>query len=287
MRIRTGMVLGVAGLALGLAFFPWSRSVAQMPDSVCRPSACGLAVASKPSASTLIVNSRRVRLNYAISDVGPSGVSAVELWATRDGKSWARYSNEPPPDGPLVVHVAEEGRYGFAVVVRNGIGVASPAPQTGDQPQVWVVVDETKPVVKLREVAVGKGHDSGTLSIKWTATDERLTCRPVTISMATKKDGPWTPIATAIANTGRHVWTMPRDYPYAFFVRVEATDRAGNVGCDVTPEPVKVDLMQPRGTIIGVDAEKKTAQATTLIPSPAVTTEAKPTPLMFGLSLSR
>src|SRR4051794_16650027 len=55
------------------------------------------------------VNSRRIRLNYEIREVGHSGVSSVELWATRDGKTWQRYSNEPPPPGPLVIHVAEEG----------------------------------------------------------------------------------------------------------------------------------------------------------------------------------
>jgi hypothetical protein len=63
------------------------------------------------------VNSRRIKLNYEVREVGPSGVSAVELWATRDGKTWQCYSNEPPPAGPLVVHVAEEGCYGFTLVV--------------------------------------------------------------------------------------------------------------------------------------------------------------------------
>src|SRR5262249_54069414 len=64
------------------------------------------------------VNSRRIKLNYEVREVGPSGVAAVELWATRDGKTWQCYSNEPPPAGPLVVHVAEEGSYGFTLVVK-------------------------------------------------------------------------------------------------------------------------------------------------------------------------
>jgi hypothetical protein len=234
----------------------------------------------------MIVASRRIKLNYAINDVGPSGVSSVEVWATRDGKSWARYSNDPPPDGPLVVQVAEEGRYGFSIVVRNGVGVASPAPAGGDLPQVWVVVDETKPSVKLERVSVGQGHDAGTLAIEWTAKDERLAVKPVTLSVATKKDGPWTPIATSIENSGRHVWHMPRDHPYAFFVKVEAADRAGNVGCDATPEPVKVDLARPKGTIIGVDVEKKTASLTT-IPAAPVESPAPRAQFDFGIGLTR
>ena len=210
-----------------------------------------------PAIPTTRVNSRRVNLNFEISDVGPSGVSSVELWATRDGKAWQRYSNEPPPSGPLVVHVAEEGHYGFSIVVRNGLGLGSPAPKYGDAPQMWVDVDETKPVVKMTECHIGKGPDAGTLHVQWEASDLHLTDKPIAISTSKSKAGPWTPVVADLENTGSHTWQMPKDMPYEFYVRVEAADRAGNVGHVTTPEPMKVDLCRPRGTIIGVDAEKK------------------------------
>ena len=38
---------------------------------------------------------------------------------------------------------------------------------------------------------------------------------------------------------------------------VEAVDLAGNVGSDHTARPIKVDLCQPRGTITGLDHERK------------------------------
>jgi hypothetical protein len=267
------MGLAVAGLVAGFALAPWDL-LAQTPESRCRNEveACnGITPCEKDK--TLIVNSRRIKLNYSIDDVGPSGVSTLELWATRNGKDWARYSNEPPPDGPLVVHVAEEGRYGFSIVVRNGVGVASPAPKAGDDAQVWVVVDETKPNVRLTRVTPGSGPHVGTLAVEWTATDERLARNPVTLSVASKKDGPYTPIATAIENTGRYVWHMPREHPYSFFVKVEAVDVAGNVGEAVTLEPVRIDMTRPKGTITGVGCEK-TASSLTVIPSPLE----KPTP---------
>jgi hypothetical protein len=266
MGIRTWIVLGVCGLTTALACFPWN-ALAGDPETRCRNEACG-EVAACAKDKSLIVNSRRIKLNYSIDEVGPSGVSTVELWATRDGKSWARYSNEPPPDGPLVVHVAEEGRYGFSIVVRNGVGMASPAPKAGDEAQVWVVVDETKPTVNLTRVTPGTGTNVGTLNVEWTATDERLTCKPVTLSVATKKDGPYTPFATAIENTGRYVWHMPREHPYSFFIRIEAVDKAGNVGQATTPEPIRIDLTRPKGTITGVGCEKKSASLT-VIPAPA------------------
>jgi len=241
-----------------------SSAPAMPPAPACGGfKACGLvgsglgADAEAPVVPTTLVNSRRVHLNFEISDVGPSGVSAVELWATRDGKSWQRYSNEPPPSGPLVVCVAEEGRYGFTIIVRNGLGLAAPAPKYGEAPQMWVEVDETKPVVKMTDCHVGKGPDAGALFVKWEAADMTLAPKPVTICTSKAKDGPWTPVATALEAAGEHTWQMPKDMPYEFYVRVEASDRAGNIGGVVAHEVMKVDLTRPRGTILGVGAEKK------------------------------
>ena len=285
MHTRTILAFGAAALAAGLAFCPFAAT-AQSPfcGQACPVSASAAKPAKSLKVPTLLVNSRRLRLNYNIEDVGPSGVSAVELWATRDGRAWARYSNEPPPSGPLVVQVAEEGKYGFAVVVRNGVGERSPAPKTGDVPQMWVVVDETKPAVKLHEAVAGRGPDAGKLTVSWTATDERLAARPVSLSIATRPQGPWTPVALSLENTGKHVWNMPKDHPYEFFVRVEAMDKAGNVGAATTPTPVKVDQARPRGVITGIDAEPKTAQVPLTIP--AQPTE-QPRPMRFLMGFAR
>ena len=225
---------------------------------------CGSICTETPAIPTTLVNSRRVHLNFEIRDVGPSGVSSVELWATRDGKSWQRYSNEPPPSGPLVVHVAEEGRYGFSILVRNGLGLASPAPKHGEAPQMWVDVDETKPVVKMTECHVGKGPDAGSLHVKWEATDLNMMAKPITIFTSKSKDGPWAPAVSGLENSGSHTWQMPKDMPYEFYVRLEATDRAGNVGQVTTHEPMKVDVCRPRGAIIGVGTETKPVSKVTV-----------------------
>jgi hypothetical protein len=217
----------------------------------------GSGEAPEDKVPVVTVNSRRIKLNYEIREVGHSGVSSVELWATRDGKTWQRYSDEPPPPGPLVVHVAEEGRYGFTLVVRNGIGLSGRAPVTGDLPQVWVEVDETTPIVKLMDVEVAPGGVRSDLAIQWTAADIHLMAKPISISTSTDKDGPWMTVASGLENTGRYVWKMPNDVPHQFYVRVEATDRAGNVGTAQLVKPVTVDAARPRGVILGVDSEKK------------------------------
>jgi hypothetical protein len=49
----------------------------------------------------------------------------------------------------------------------------------------------------------------------------------------------------------------PGSVPYKFLVRVEATDKAGNVGVAETSNPVIVDTAQPKGLILGVDPVTK------------------------------
>ncbi len=219
-----GLLLGAGGLA--------ARGDIRVPN---QPTVCPqqpVVTAACQAANTLMVNSRRVRLNYELQDVGPSGVSRVELWATRDGQSWQRYSDDPPTTGPLVLHVAEEGRYGFTVVARSGVGVLGRRPSPGDQPQVWVIVDETAPVMQLHEAKVGQGENAG----------------------------PWQPIARDLdRDTTSFVWSLPKEVPYRFWVRVEACDRAGNVGQVTSPRPVLVDHAQPRGVITTVEPAQPTA----------------------------
>jgi hypothetical protein len=306
MRIRLISAIAVSGLALAGVLATFCRvpageiivpavplmpvksdiqvlpEISAKPASPCEIKACGGLVGSglgadavrvdAPVVPTILVNTRRVHLNYEISDVGPSGVSAVELWATRDGKSWQRYSNEPPPSGPLVVHVAEEGRYGFSILVRNGLGLCSAAPKHGDAPQMWVEVDETKPVVKMLHCLVGNGPDAGLLFVKWEATDTNLAAKPVTICTSKTKEGPWTPVEANLEAAGSLAYQMPKDMPYEFYVRVEAADRAGNVGDATVHEAMRVDRARPRGTILGVGAGKKPMSKVT-VPALGTVTE--------------
>ncbi|HEV3202908.1 MAG TPA: hypothetical protein VGY77_00925 [Gemmataceae bacterium] len=212
-------------------------------------------------AAVRLVNSKRFGLNYDIKEKGPSGVSAVELWFTQDpaGRIWSKYREEEakdgnPPQSPFLVEVNGEGLYGFTMVVRSGVGLLGERPpQVGDSPQVWVEVDLTKPVVRLGAVDVGRGTEAGRLTIHWTATDKNMGKQPITLSYGEKADGPWKTIIANLENAGQYTWQMPADVPYKFLLRVEATDRAGNIGADETPKPIIVDLSQPKGVILNVD----------------------------------
>ncbi|HZU35767.1 MAG TPA: hypothetical protein VFA18_07660, partial [Gemmataceae bacterium] len=200
-----------------------------------------------------MINSKRLNLNYEVREQGRSGVSTVELWYTTDSRSWQKREDKPyTPGSPLSIDVEGEGLYGFTIIPRSGVGLSQPPPQVGDQPQVWVEVDLTPPVVHLQDVQVGQGADSGKLTIFYSATDKHLTQQPIVLEYAESAAGPWKPIARDVDNTGRYVWQMPQDVPYQFLVRVKAVDQAGNVGSDQSTTPVKVDLAQPKGVILDV-----------------------------------
>jgi hypothetical protein len=205
------------------------------------------------NANARLVNSKRIRLNYNVEGEGKSGISVVELWLTRDGRSWQKVLEHKQKQPPFEYDVDGEGLYGFTLVVRSGVGLGDRPPQAGDPPQVWVEVDLTKPSVQLYPPEVGRGADLGKLTISWRASDKNLRQQPITISYAERKDGPWTPIESNLENTGRYVWRMKEDIPYQFFIRVEAADRAGNVGSAETEKEVVVDLAQPKGQILGVE----------------------------------
>lgn len=205
------------------------------------------------TANVRMVNSKRISLNYEVQNVGKSGISTVELWYTQDGRNWQKYEERTNQQPPFVFDVNDEGRYGFTLLVRSGVGLGRRPPQVGDSPQIWVEVDLTKPVVQVLNVDVGRGAETGNLTIQWRATDKNLGHQPITLSYAEQASGPWTTIAANVENTGRYVWKMPpQGVPYRFLVRVEATDLAGNVGTGDWLKPVLVDLAEPTVTIIGV-----------------------------------
>jgi hypothetical protein len=204
-----------------------------------------------------IVNSSEVSLAYSLEDVGPSGIASVELWMTRDGKTWTKLGEDDDKISPIVARLPGEGLYGLSLSVRNGVGNGQPPPRPGDPPQLWLEVDLTPPRVQILNCEPARGGENGILTITWSASDKNLASQPISLYYATRPEGPWTTIASGLENTGRYVWRIPNGTPYQFYVRVEAVDRAGNVGTAETPKPVIVDLSVPRGRLLGIEGQPR------------------------------
>jgi hypothetical protein len=92
---------------------------------------------------------------------------------------------------------------------------------------------------------------NATLDIRWQVSDKNLSPEPIQIFYAAQSGGPWQLVAKA-PNDGIYHWTLPRDMPANFFIRVEARDLAGNVSRSDCANPVPLDQTEPDVNLVGV-----------------------------------
>ena len=205
------------------------------------PNAGGEATAKTVPASARMINSKRITLNYELKDVGALGVAGVELWCTQDTRTWQRGEIIAQTNHSFTVEVKDEGLYGFTLLARNGSGAGKEPPKPGDQPQVWVSVDVTKPAVQITALEMTHAGKAPTLTIRWTAKHKDLAPQPISLAYSQEPEGPWTPIAAGLDNSGEYEWQPTGALPPHLYVRVEAADRHGNVGAAQTANPLRID----------------------------------------------
>ena len=205
------------------------------------------------TAPSQIIGTKRFRLNYGINSIDPSGVARVDLWMTRDdGKTWNAWGSDPDNQSPFPVEIQEEGRYGFRIVVHSQDGLTGQGPSSGDDADMWVLVDTQPPLVRITSVPYGRGSEAGRLVINYSVSDDFLTLRPITLGYSSNPEGPWNVIEDGLRNEDRYVWKVQPNVPDRVFLRIEAIDKAGNVGVHVLSQSIDVSGLVPRGTIHGV-----------------------------------
>jgi hypothetical protein len=213
-------------------------------------------------------------LGYEVEARGPSGISRVDLWVTRDdGKTWLKWSQYDGKGSSVRVNLGvpgnpqPEGAYGFRVVPVSGAGLSEREPASGDAPDLRVIVDVTPPQLDLFP-PVGDPKSTDTLVIQWKAFDRNFTEEPISIEWSDKPTGPWQPVATGgdgvqpatvtapalrrLANTGSFAWRVPSGLPPKVYLKVTARDAAGNEKTVVTRDPILVDLVKPRAKVSGI-----------------------------------
>lgn len=195
-------------------------------------------------------DSRQFSLDYEIEAIGGRGVEAIELYGTTDGgQSWKRWGDDPDRVSPFDIETNGEGIFGFQIVVVAANGLASARPLPGDVPDIVVVVDETLPEVSISGARYGESDRAGSLVIQYRCSDTYLVSRPITIAFSDSPDGPWTTIAAGLRNLGDYVWPADPQLPRQIYLRIDATDQAGNVGGFVLEEPIDTRGLAPRARI--------------------------------------
>jgi hypothetical protein len=244
----------------GAAGNPQARGYNPEPANRIQPGVVNAAYSSSAAVSPRgpadsipleLTNSAQTTIDYEVTRSGPSGVGKVELYLTQDeGRTWQHYTEDlqPRAGSPLAVTLPGEGIYGLRLVVTSGAGLAKRPPQPGDLPQMRIEVDTTAPLVKLYPPQPDPTRRDALL-ITWNASDRNLGANPITLQFAERTNGTWQTIAKELPNTGRYQWLMPPGVPYRVFLRVLASDAAGNLGVDQTPEQVVIDMNEPEVTI--------------------------------------
>lgn len=218
------------------------------PETLTRPLPHGNSIPA--GDRTRLSSVKRFNLDYDVEAVGPEGIAEVELWGTSDGgKTWVKWGTDPDSTSPMEVEVSREAAYGFRVVVVGKNGLVGNRPNSGDEADIWIEIDATRPVARITAAAYGEGEHAGELDIRWDAQDEHLGPRPITLSFSDRADGRYTTIAAGLPNTGQYYWRFDPRSPRQIYLKLEARDEAGNVAADALADPINVEGLTPKGRI--------------------------------------
>ncbi len=225
---------------------PPTRPTRPEPDANTLPSGDSI-----PAGDRLrLTRTRKFLLNYDVDIVGPEGVAEVELWGTSDGgKTWAKWGIDPDRTSPLEVEVSREAAYGFRIVIVGKNGLVGNRPSSGDEADIWIEIDATRPTARITTAAYGTGEHAGELDIRWEAEDQHLGPRPITLTFSDRADGRFTTIAAGLPNTGQYFWRFDPRSPRQIFLKLEVRDEAGNIAADQLAESINIEGMTPKGRI--------------------------------------
>ncbi len=199
-----------------------------------------------------MLNTRTISVNYDLR--GTLRVAArVDFWGTKDnGRTWVALKDEANGTSPAKLTLPEDGSWGIRIRP-SGNGKS---PEVGEEADCVVEVDTAKPEVHLHQPALGTGADEGTMLLTWTARDQNLLGNAIRLYYATKPDGPWEVIVNGYKNEGVYRWAMPPGLGEKVYLRLEAQDRAGNVGRTELREAFPLDSGKQRVKVISVGPAK-------------------------------
>jgi hypothetical protein len=162
-------------------------------------------------------------------NVGPGGgqIRQVQLYVSTDqGQTW-QASATSPPDQRFFRFVAErDGLYWFAVQTLDLDNRVNPPTMQGAQPSLKVMVDTAAPTVQLQPLPPRPGE----VGVAWDVRDENLELLVNdTVRLEYRPAGAlaWLPLNLPVG-ASQFYWNP--NTPAAVEVRLQARDRAGNVG---------------------------------------------------------
>lgn len=201
-----------------------------------------------------VVNQKQFRLRYHVDGLQPDQIGSVAIFGSRDmGQTWELWTTDRDKVSPVEIKIQDEGRYAFRVVITNLGGLASQIPDPGTDPELVVDVDLTSPIPQITAAPYGKDPTSASLIIQWRCPDLDLADEPIALAFSSSPSGPWSTITRGTPNSGEFVWKLQPNLPKSVYLRMAATDRAGNRGFHQLPNPINLAPLIPSGRILGIE----------------------------------
>jgi hypothetical protein len=187
-----------------------------------------------------------VELLYELSDPGFSGLASAAIWITADnGKTWRKLADAPTKATSTKVRLPRPGSYGLALSAVDRAGNVLAPPEPGKPPAFTLLTDTDAPRLKLLEPVEAQAFSLNVpVSIAWTAEDENLGEKPISLEFSSDGGETWTVIAKDLANTGKYQWKPPALDSNKCLVRIRAQDLAGNASQAIS-RPFTVDNTPP------------------------------------------
>jgi len=206
---------------------------------------CGQAAAADLSPTP--VRSLHLSLEYRLTGVQAGAI--VDLWYTRDrGRTWQQGDRKGYEASPISFRAPAEGLYGFVISLRRDSASPAQPPTAGTQPQRWVFVDATPPLLQWDAVEPAENFaKSRRVHLRWTAYDGNLSARPIALAWQSSIDQVWHVLEAAIPNTGRYDWIVPEQVAGQLTLDISVCDEGehvvermfGPVGIDQWMKPSK------------------------------------------------
>ncbi len=198
-----------------------------------------------------VANLKELTMNYRNDD---PDLKIRELWySSYDGDSWSKWQKHGVnyDRGAPISWEPPEGHWRIYIRITKVSGLQDEQPGKETEAMKEFIIDRTDPVVKITAPGQGVKLRAGApTTISWSANDHHLHSTPITIKWARDPEKDFEVIAEHIKNTGSFKWTTPRDMTESGTIRVEAADKALNVGnAEITN--ITVDAIAPSRNILG------------------------------------
>jgi hypothetical protein len=230
---------------------PPAKLPMRMVEKSTPPTATEAPTNDKPQ----LLNGIHCVLEYAVDMPSATKVAA---YATKDGgQTWLPIGEEGDRKGPMDCELPGDGTYGLVLVAGTEANPPQ-APASGDSADWWVEIDSHKPSIQMIDMHLGTGDEAGQIVIKWSTEAKHLGSNPVSLYWSATPNGPWELGAKNMKATGSARWAVPEDAGSKFYLRLEATDKAGNIGRWESNEPVSMTTEKASGhaRILAVSVKK-------------------------------